>query len=100
MTAGKVRISIACLQDGYPHLKKSPSYNNGGNWGYWSLGRLPDPALYDVGTLVHPVGVQSHSEPAMGAGAVVETLDLEVAGTEEDSLAGELMVLIALSKRS
>ena len=60
----------------------------------------PDPALYDVGTLVHPVGVRSRSEQAIGAGAVVKTLDLEEADAEANSLAGELMVLMALRRRS
>ena len=67
MAAGKAQISIACLQDGYPHLAKSPSYSNGGNLGYGSLGRPPDPELYDEGMLVHPVGVLIQSEPAIGA---------------------------------
>ena len=89
---------MACLQEGYPHREKSPLYNNGGNWGYGSLVIPPDPAPYDVGTLVQPVGVLIQSDPAIGAGAVVETLDL--GAVEEESLAGELMVLMALSKRS
>ena len=86
------------LQERYPHLAKSPSYSNGGNWGYGSLGKPPDPAPYDAGTLVQPVGVLIQSEPAIGAGLVVETLDLGAVLT--DSLAGELMVLMALSNRS
>ena len=76
-------------------------YNNGGNWGYGSLGRPPDPVLYDEGILVQPVGVLIQSEPAIGAGAVVETLDLET-GLEDSraGAAGELIVLMALSNRS
>ena len=98
MTAGKARISMACLQDGYPHLAKSLSYNNGWNSGYGSLGIPPDPAPYDVGTLVQPVGVLIQFETAIGAGAIVKTLDLGALGAE--SLAEELMVLMALSKLS
>ena len=82
------------------HTWQSPiSYSNGGNWGYGSFGMPPDPALCDEGTLVHPVGVLSQSETAIGAGAVVETFDLGADATG-DSLAGELMVLMALRSRS
>ena len=84
-------------QVGYPHLEKSPSYKSGGNWGNRSLERPLGPLAYDVGTEVHPDGVRIQSAPAMGAGLVVGTGGLP--GGDEPPV-GELMVLMAASKRS
>ena len=96
--AGKDRISMASLrQVRYPHLEKSLSYRSGGNWGNGSLGRPLGPAAYDEGTEVHPDGVRIQSTPAMGAGLVVGTGGLP-GGDEPPE--GELMVLMAASKRS
>ena len=58
---------MAWRHEGYPHLLKSPSYNNGGNWGYGSLGTPPDP----LDMMREYSFIQS--DTAMGEGAVVET---------------------------